>query len=1048
MARAQSSNIEELLTERTWVRNLARSLVGELWADDLAQETMLAAMRAPPAPGRPARPWLASILRNLGLMHLRSRARGAAREASSGLEPSASTAPDAYVAQIQMQRMLCEVLLELSEPLRRTLVEHYFHGRSFADIARLEGSPEGTIRWRHKEGLERLRRSLDDRSGGDRRAWAMALLPLAVPKTSATTVAGILGVTAMKKTGIAGLALLMGAVVVWLLSPTRSDVAPAQPERTTPRSAVRLHWPSPSTGSPVITSSLTGNVLGAGAGPVQVSLFRVRGAREEPTLVARSEGARFDFGALAAGTYCVTARAEERQGSECGLRLEPGERRTHDLQLVAASLRLRGVVRDAGAGPVPRPRIVAQPHPALDEVLTAQGGDDGSYTLSLRPGWYRVSATGDGYTRVSRLIELSTDRELNLLLNPAGLISGRVLEAASGAPAGGATVVAQRDGEEPRTTQAGADGRFEFSGLGAGRFRLVATLGARSGHSGELTLTLGETLRPDIRIAESGAFVEGKVMEAGTGRPLPGIEVRLDGLIDQAARTDDAGGFRMGGLVPDEYVLTVAAEDFVLARQQVLVPERGRSGVVLSLQRGATVRGSVKLPSGAPASDVIVESSAWALGDPRLIQVRTGSDGSFTLAPLEPGRVKVAAYHPSHGLTETVDVTVETGKDAQVELSFSASASVAGKVQFDDGSSAIGALVSIASDEANASWTTIVGGDGSYRVDSLPAGTYFVSVRAPSTWAEDSVTHDPSKTLLTLASGERKTLELKVQGGHESIHGRVVDAQGAPVAGAAIWAERIVAGAPTGIPLGEIEVYTWDDGSFSLEGLPRGEYLIGARHVDHARGEVFPIRAGTRDLVLPLRSPGRISGQVLDQGRPVTAFKLSWSYHARRTERGGQLAHGSRVFVHPEGRFELSSLAPSESYELSADTPDGKWGSAKKLALAPAGQAEVRIEVKGQGTVRGRLVDAQTGRGAVGFQIYFGYDALARTDGAGTFETRIPAGRYERFFPMSSNAHYPPVMRAFEVKADEVIDLGDIRIGSPAEEAHGEEHGEAHEEHP
>jgi len=167
--------------------------------------------------------------------------------------------------------------------------------------------------------------------------------------------------------------------------------------------------------------------------------------------------------------------------------------------------------------------------------------------------------------------------------------------------------------------------------------------------------------------------------------------------------------------------------------------------------------------------------------------------------------------------------------------------------------------------------------------------------------------------------------------------------------------------------------------------------------------------------------------RVLDQGRPVTTFKLSW--------RGG-----SRVFVDPQGRFELTGLEPAEHQRVSAETPDGKWGSSKKFALSAGERVEVQIDVKSQGLVRGRLMDPRTGQGVVGLQVFFGFDALTRTDGQGLFEARLPVGRYERFFAMSSTADLPPISQVFEVKPGETTDLGEVPLAQEASEAEEPEH--------
>src|SRR5206468_2898643 len=50
---------------------------------------------------------------------------------------------------------------------------------SAARIARLQGIPAGTVRWRLSQAIDDLRVRLDERHGGRRRAWLLALAPLA-----------------------------------------------------------------------------------------------------------------------------------------------------------------------------------------------------------------------------------------------------------------------------------------------------------------------------------------------------------------------------------------------------------------------------------------------------------------------------------------------------------------------------------------------------------------------------------------------------------------------------------------------------------------------------------------------------------------------------------------------------------------------------------------------------------------------------------------------------------------------------------------------------
>ena len=66
--------IEELLGEAGWLRRLAASLVGDgAQADDLVQETWMAALRRPPRADGEPRPWLARVASNLARNARRDR---------------------------------------------------------------------------------------------------------------------------------------------------------------------------------------------------------------------------------------------------------------------------------------------------------------------------------------------------------------------------------------------------------------------------------------------------------------------------------------------------------------------------------------------------------------------------------------------------------------------------------------------------------------------------------------------------------------------------------------------------------------------------------------------------------------------------------------------------------------------------------------------------------------------------------------------------------------------------------------------------------------
>ena len=76
-------------------------------------------------------------------------------------------------------RGIAQMVGELDEPYRSTVLLRYFEGASAAEIARRQGVPAGTVRWRLKEALDQLRARLSREVDGDRARRALALAPLA-----------------------------------------------------------------------------------------------------------------------------------------------------------------------------------------------------------------------------------------------------------------------------------------------------------------------------------------------------------------------------------------------------------------------------------------------------------------------------------------------------------------------------------------------------------------------------------------------------------------------------------------------------------------------------------------------------------------------------------------------------------------------------------------------------------------------------------------------------------------------------------------------------
>ncbi len=205
----------ELLAESAWLRRLARRLVrDEAHAEDLVQDTLVAALEREEEGRVPGRPWLAAVLRNVARLRARSGAKRSAREAGTAA-PDAPPA-DELVARLEAHRLLVEAVLALEEPYRSTLALRVLDGLPPRAVARRMGVPVKTVHTRTDRALARLKERLD-RSFGRRDAWCAALGELARGGLALPLGLGTLGGVAMGaaiKWGSAAAVLVAGGFLV------------------------------------------------------------------------------------------------------------------------------------------------------------------------------------------------------------------------------------------------------------------------------------------------------------------------------------------------------------------------------------------------------------------------------------------------------------------------------------------------------------------------------------------------------------------------------------------------------------------------------------------------------------------------------------------------------------------------------------------------------------------------------------------------------------------------------------------------------------------
>ena len=121
----------------------ARAIVGPDTAEDACQEAWLRAWRAwGAADPSKAEPWLRTIIRNCCFDAQR---RGSAQEPAPDLSPGPTAAPeDAALASLELAALWAG-LERLSPVLRETLWLREVESLPYAEIARRQGIPTGTV---------------------------------------------------------------------------------------------------------------------------------------------------------------------------------------------------------------------------------------------------------------------------------------------------------------------------------------------------------------------------------------------------------------------------------------------------------------------------------------------------------------------------------------------------------------------------------------------------------------------------------------------------------------------------------------------------------------------------------------------------------------------------------------------------------------------------------------------------------------------------------------------------------------------------------------
>jgi RNA polymerase sigma-70 factor (ECF subfamily) len=580
--------VEALLGQERWVRRLARALIHDGDdAEDIVQQARVTSWRRPPRDPDRVRSWLGTVVRNL--VKNRKRAEEIRQRIEGELDAEADAVPSAerLAERLEIHRELAEAVSRLAEPFREVVLLRYYEDLSSAEIARRLGEPPGTIRWRLKTGLERLRAALDERRNGDRTAWLAALVPLAQKEdrppvaarspgapSRATGRPGIAWIATVATTvGVAGLV----GVVFGGRNPRSADLAPgpsaARFDSHARRGVMNLSVASLSAagadpGGPAsevpgwiqleglpprtIAGRVTSNGRPIAGARLRLSSGTLTSARELDRYAVSGSDGRLVFAAQPITDWILTAWAPglaplihyiDLRQANWGSLVAGRAVDALEIDLAPCRASVRGTVRDPGGGVIASARVGFAS--GWTEGGTAARTDgDGRYELCLPDASAQArvltaEASGYGSTEARSPAESGT---VDFVLEPHGIVAGRAVRGASGEPAANVALMLlplplaagatpgrspdERRAPARRESKTDEAGRFEVAGLAPGRYSLRFASDEVYGIADkELTIAAGDQVRGLEVELSPVALVEGVASRSGT--PAARVDLRF-----------------------------------------------------------------------------------------------------------------------------------------------------------------------------------------------------------------------------------------------------------------------------------------------------------------------------------------------------------------------------------------------------------------------------------------------------------------------------------------------------------------------------------------
>ena len=616
------------------------------------------------------------------------------------------------------------------------------------------------------------------------------------------------------------------------------------------------------------------------------------------TVLSQPDGS-YQVEVLPAGDYRVTARKFGWTSSP-GVRqvtgLGAGEQRTGvNFLLTTGSISISGQVLDQDLDPVPGAPVTAI-CPRL--TCTDTTDDQGRYHIDqLAPRQiYQVGTLleENGYDNDQLPVEVSGDpvtvSPLRVTVHNAA-IDGQILDHQGRAVAG--VDVRLSPGETITTSDAG--GRFIFSCLEAGGYRLEASTAGWRSETQDVEALKGRTVSADLSLRPVQGALYGRA--GSEGDAVSGLLVMLSSpdMTARAETTDFGGSYAFEDLdITRSYVLTARKPGYEASRFTGIILQEGESRRLdlTPAPVSNTISGTVRYSGdGAPAPGTLVRAV-----DLNGITRRDTCDGlgNYCLYDLPAGPCAVTAVLGDLAGASRSLVMIPARAE-RIDFALAGRGSIGGTVTY-RGQGRPGALVTAVDRQTGEAYPAASRSGGTFGIPGLTPGDYVIAVSIRGFETAES------PGCLTLLPGTQQNLDIQLTGDDVAVLGSIRDIGDQPVAGAVVIASAD----------GATDSTTADHcGNYALSLSPSSRCIIRTRAGGHhqAPAETVSVVRGEAmvvDFELIPRTHS-IFGTVLDGG---SGEAIAGAEAALTDPAGGELhvttsAGGEYLFPAQPGVYTL-----------------------------------------------------------------------------------------------------------------------------------------------